>query len=649
MIGFFPELYEDELLYSACARYAERVKYPNKQSALIEILGKRGLSATVDFPTRLDYFVSIFPPGSQHTAEQLIDENTLLPFYEPFLPSSRAELVRQEMKDNTKDNNLRSRIGTTIRQVQMPDCLRFCPLCVEEDKKRYEETYWHRLHQLPGILICHIHRCFLENSSVQWKRGIGIYFCSTTGNIPLLKPKMIKENNPDHQLLIKLAEDAKWLLSQNNLNLGTFAIRDRYYNQLLKMELAYYNGRIRNNELIQSFQRYFSKSILETLGCPTESNHRSWIFRIVEKSKTDIIHHPIRHLLMMYFLGFTAEEFFTQLEEFKPFVDGPYPCLSRATDHFGSLRIERCQVFDNLTKGEKRGKPVAVFTCDCGFIYQRNGPDKSEADRFRYDSIREYGAIWEKKIEEMWNDLSLSRAEIARRLNISDLSVTNIAHRLKFPMNTSETRVSNDRAHRKTPRKTFSESREIYRQVWLRVLKENPEANRNTLIKLANFEYLWLMRNDQEWMLQHLPKVLKVPRKKEILDWSKIDEILSKKIKDVCQKTYAKSPPERVCITEIIRATNDKKWIEKRHLRLPKTVGILNENLESLEEYMIRKLKWTEQRFIEEKKIPSRVQLCREANIVNKTTKNSEKIQNEITNSLITIELLLITVFNKRG
>lgn len=159
----------------------------------------------------------------------------------------------------------------------------------------------------------------------------------------------------------------------------------------------------------------------------------------------------------------------------------------------------------------------------------------------------------------MWNDLTLSRVEIARRLQISDLSVTNIAHRLNFPMNTPGARVSNDKAHRRTSRKTLSESRELNRQKWLKVLKENPKANRDKLIKLANFEYLWLMRNDAEWMEKRLPEVIKVARKKELLDWKKIDRMLSPIVKKACEDIYSELFPKRVCITEIIKRVRAEK------------------------------------------------------------------------------------------
>jgi hypothetical protein len=86
MIGFFPDPYPDELLYSACARYANRTKYLNKHSVIIELFGKRGLSAIMDFPTRLEYFISILPEGHNYSVEQLINENTILPYRSTFSP-----------------------------------------------------------------------------------------------------------------------------------------------------------------------------------------------------------------------------------------------------------------------------------------------------------------------------------------------------------------------------------------------------------------------------------------------------------------------------------------------------------------------------------------------------------------------------------
>jgi hypothetical protein len=81
-----------------------------------------------------------------------------------------------------------------------------------------------------------------------------------------------------------------------------------------------------------------------------------------------------------------------------------------------------------------------------------------------------------------------------------------------------------------------------------------------------------------------------------------------------------------------------KKWIEKRKLKLPKTGRIIDEQLESLEDFMLRKLKWAEKQYLSEKVIPTHHKLIRRAVINNHTTNNSERLQNEIAASLKRIE-----------
>ena len=73
MLGFFTDPYPDELLYSACARYSERTRYPNYKTNLRVLFGSQKYSAVVDLPTRLNTFVSFLPEGNLYNAEKLIN------------------------------------------------------------------------------------------------------------------------------------------------------------------------------------------------------------------------------------------------------------------------------------------------------------------------------------------------------------------------------------------------------------------------------------------------------------------------------------------------------------------------------------------------------------------------------------------------
>jgi hypothetical protein len=44
--------------------------------------------------------------------------------------------------------------------------LRYCPVCVSENRRKYGEAYWQRSHQLIGVDVCPIHGCYLEETDV---------------------------------------------------------------------------------------------------------------------------------------------------------------------------------------------------------------------------------------------------------------------------------------------------------------------------------------------------------------------------------------------------------------------------------------------------------------------------------------------------
>jgi predicted DNA-binding protein YlxM (UPF0122 family) len=636
MIGFFPEFYPDELLYSACARYANQVIYPNKQTAVIDLFGSRGLSAIVDFPTRIENLLSSIP-NHNYTSDKIIDKQTLFPFYEPFISDKRAEVIRNEMKASG-ENRIRTRLATNIKQVKTSKFLRYCPICTTDDRKTFGEAYWHRVHQLAGILVCSKHGCLLENSAILWERESSAFFHLAEAYLPQQKPpRFLTDKNTGYQTILYLAEKAEWLLVQTNLPLKPGELRQRYYNLLLERGFAYYNGRIRNNKLLEEFNNFFPKSVLAELGCETESGGRNWVLKFFEIGRSDVFNHPIRHLLILKFLNADVNSLFKYFVEYKPFVESPYPCLNRVSPHYKELRIQNCRVVDNLTKGKNRAKPLGIFTCDCGFIYQRVGPDKSEKDRFLYGSVSEYGLVWEAELGKYWANLDLSLVEIAKKFGTSTHLISRHAIRLKLPMNSAGTRSLQGYVRHLNPRKYFSRYLKQHREEWIELIKKYPNANRKFLLQQNYFVYSWLKKNDSEWFEKHLPLPLKVLKRKDYLDWQKVDNELSEKVEKACREIKAQKQPLRICITEIIRRTGNKNRFEGKLSKLPKTKRILEKNLESLEDFMVRKTIWASNIFIEEKVVPTRNQLEIRASIRNSTSQNSALVQKTVDASLIKI------------
>jgi hypothetical protein len=101
-----------------------------------------------------------FPPVNP--TDQLIRK-----IYHPkYGRAKRMEHLRQDM-EKEKGLLAQMRSGITSSCIKLPQWLRFCPLCTEEDEKQFGDRYWHRLHQVPGVEACPIHAVFLEDSKVR--------------------------------------------------------------------------------------------------------------------------------------------------------------------------------------------------------------------------------------------------------------------------------------------------------------------------------------------------------------------------------------------------------------------------------------------------------------------------------------------------
>jgi hypothetical protein len=631
MICIFPDPYPDELLYSVCARYHDIMQYPNSLTATNDFFGNGTISAVVDLPNRLEYLVSALPPGHLYTVDQFIDEYTMFPLYSPFLSSERAHLVREDMcRDG--DNRVSARIGLKTSYSAKLSWLRFCPVCVEADRKQFGETYWHRIHQVSGVQACPYHTAFLENSSVSFGRnaysGTAISAESVLHDVPV---RLLDLSERTHSVLLDIARNAAWLLRWRGTEISGDILRERYYNSLLSRGLAYYNRNVRAAELIKQFCEFYPPQVLKSLDCEIENTYCNWLLRLLHSSRTGVTQLPIRHILLILFLGLTTEEFFTLFEEFKPFGDGPWPCLNRAADHFSKIVVTSCRITDNIVKG-KLGRPMGIFSCECGFVYNRVGPDKSDEDRFSIGTVESYGPVWEKILLEAWPDTAIPVYRIAQRLSVSHLTVVRHAIRLKLPMNVPGARAVGIKTVERY--KNFHKSRkntlERYRNEWLSVLATNREASRNELIAAASFLYLWLNKNDSDWLEANLPPVRKFTRRGNIKDWKTIDVKLARSVRAAVKRIGEKpGRPKWVCLSAIIREVGHKVHIEHRLDKLPHTATTLCTYLESLEAYMIRKIEWAEACYRKEGYCPTRNKLMTRAVVRNKTG-NTLPVQNAI-------------------
>ncbi len=590
------------------------MQYPNKRSTMEELFGSINSIAIVDFPTHLNYLVQLLPKARRHTVDRLIDEHTLLPLYTPFLPFEIIGRIRQGMKGK-KAPSIHMRSGIMASRISMPERFRYCPNCVDKDKSLYGETYWHRIHQAPGAIICPTHHTVLKISNIPIRnRKTRHEFIAANGHIHITSQNVAAELNCFPEIMLKIAQDIAWLLNRRCLNYGPEEMYRRYLHVLASQDLASYSGKVRAEELLKLFIDYYSSELLSQFQSPLDERSQSnWLFRLIRTPKS--AQHPLHHLLLMHFLGHTADTFFSSLTEFQPFGKGPWPCLNRASDHFHHPKI-RTYV---ATYTRDHGRPVGTFRCSCGFAYMRTGPDNSAKDQFRIDRMESFGSIWEEALRQKWADETLSLRQIARHLGVDPMTIKRQADCLGLSFPRSAARLTSKlRPHQTYSKQSKVPSRKLpadYYDAWLALREQNSHDGRMALRKRAPRVHAWLYRNDPEWLEANSPSPQRRESKRlDRIDWKSRDAELAAKVEFVVHRLKrAPGKPVRVTETVITRELGQSARIQKYGHKLPKTVGVIADLAETREAFAIRRIKYIADCYRDERRSPRRWELIRRA------------------------------------
>ena len=161
MIGFMPEIYPDELLYSRFARYYERSGYMAYIFAAEDLFQNKNERPDVEFINRLTQDAQSVI-HKKMSADEVIMNHTMFPYYGRFLSRERRNKAFSALVN--MQGGYRNLLA--IPKTNKARYLRYCPLCVSEDRQKYGETYWHRIHQMIGVDVCPIHFCALLSSDV---------------------------------------------------------------------------------------------------------------------------------------------------------------------------------------------------------------------------------------------------------------------------------------------------------------------------------------------------------------------------------------------------------------------------------------------------------------------------------------------------
>lgn len=341
MLGCFPDPYPDELLYSVCARYQQRTRF-SCSSVTWELFQYTSNNKFIlDLPRHLSHLTEKLPQNNSYSAIKFIERNTLLPLYAPFLSRYCIQDLVDEMLEPFSTSNYLSRKDW----IRTSKNLRFCSKCVNNDREKFGETYWHRLHQIPYVVLCPEHLDFLRNSDIE-TRGNPLghyYYINEYHTADECIPYDVDNNTQKRtfsgsfsdKAFLGMAKNIQWLLDASSLQWSFEGELQSQYISLTAKKLCVEPSKLkctaqvgRQNHLNKEDIEYKSKfeilrkkfveyysidgGILTFLSCPVEKEKwfperaAYWTYRILNPEHR-WYQNPVKHFLYMNFLGVSLD------------------------------------------------------------------------------------------------------------------------------------------------------------------------------------------------------------------------------------------------------------------------------------------------------------------------------------------------------
>jgi len=576
---YSPKPYPDELLYSVLARFARHLGVHSAKKVLELLFETKTLVATADLQGRLVRLAWMFEERWGVTVEDAAWQYTLLPFYTAYRSNEdRKHAVAALVSDHA--HSLHVYLGINAGRIAVPETLRTCPDCVRADVRQFGETYWHRVHQLPGVIVCPKHGTELIKTCVPMRpRGRHEYVAA----LPEQGLEVSGAGKPpefDREMACRIAK-----YCQSILEIGPSELPNSSQAMLVK-QLARRGYGVRHGSLKRlerDFVDYYGESLLLRIEPDYMGDRKiAWVRKIRHKRRRLL--NPLRHVLLELFV-----ENREVTVEHKAFGEGPWPCKNWLADHFRKTVVEKMEIFRDKRHPER---VLGRFRCSCGFVYSQSSKDQ---DSDKPLDIIEFGPLFIKEAADLWSR-GYKVGAIARTLDV-DWKTAQRFIRLEQQGDDyagNSVQLSSDRTQ------------------WRELVQMNSDFGVKWIRKLAPALYARLYRSDRAWLQENSPRRSKPVATKPRVDWMERDCSVYKEVSCAVEHILAVRPPKRVTINSIAGRLGCRALFQK-HLRdLPGTNALLQRVCESPQCFRLRRLRIA---YHQSPHPVSRSKLLRKANI----------------------------------
>ncbi len=506
-------LLENELLFSGLTRLARLNSLMDTRDALLRLTGGRNYAVSADLPSHLQAIVErVGRSISVKDVDVLIEGHTLYPYYRLFMPVERWLRVR-DIALSHEGGRLKAAMGVLAHGIGASPVLRYCPVCLRAMRANTGTSFWHRFHQLPGVVACALHGC----------RLVPLLSQTQLGHRARLWPPPQRDGArvaSAHEAQRRFALISRDALCYRGEPLGAVPIRDAYLVAMASRGWTYRNGRVHIGALILALRCLWAGAAhgqaadrfrLEGGG------PMPWIQHLLSPRPRS--HSPLAHLLLVHLL----------FDDFDHFVQA-----CRVQRHHPPGRASRTANFETAFAARVSiGGPPDRFAQARSMLAQTSR------------SCREIAACCGVSVGWVVTQRRMAGIPIHERRKILDdrrlatikallgqgLPVAVIARRCRLSASSIYRALSADpalMANRQDQR--FEQVRERYRAQWTHAASVATTEGTNALRRAAPACYTWLYRNDRAWLMAHQPARPLRQSGLQRVDWVRRDAELAQQV-----------------------------------------------------------------------------------------------------------------------
>jgi hypothetical protein len=400
-----------------------------------------------------------------------------------------------------------------------------------------------------------------------------------------------------------IAEETARLLQHPAEGVDSAQLQQGYRTHLDPLSWMRTPNQVRMSDLRDAFERHIGRSVLEGAGCGvrTTTGEDDWFARLLRKPRT--AQHPLRHLLVMRFLGIGYADLAAKGTVMSPKTE------SRRTPAGEHCPNPVCPASIAARDPHEIHHEERIRECRaCGMVWRAAHASAGKI------TVVIRGHAWDEALRRLVPDGTLSLREISRRLGVTAKSVQAHARRLGVwraewqgvarPMGTGRSSV---------PASTEVRKR---RSLWRGLRQQYPAEGVKALRARSPATYTFLYRWDRGWLKENSPARSTPKPCLPRVDWAARDRELLALARTAVQALRSEGPrPRRLTRTAIARQMGHLSIVEQHLSRLPRTRAFLESITETRARYAARRLRWATTQFRAEGIAPAAWELVRRAGL----------------------------------